>query len=518
MAARSSSRRRITRALVAGACLACVLASGVAMSNGATTSTVVTVTVPSASWIDTTGCAPNVPGRTSFGSVLPGSSAVTTLDCDVEFGSSNDTASLHTWQTDGNGTAMTRATWTTRTSGTTNDLQDVDATSASTAWVSAQNGMMLRTTNGGANWTIWTNAQTGVGTWLYGVGAVDANITWAVGGSGTIIRTINGGTNWTDQSVGGGQLYDVEALDATNAWAVGQGGRILKTTNAGALWSPQVSTTVENINDVDVVDANVLWAVGFNGVVLKTTDGGATWVARPSPVPGQNNRAIAAIDASTAFLGDSGADVWKTTNGGGSWTRVLDRNGAITNIDALDAPSSQTVFSGALPAGYIDRTSDGGTTWTDESPSATLPGIYAVAAADESSAYAVGAGGVIYTTPSSAVADFANDGTADFDTVGSLNLFGACLRDADLGATGGGGGWIEDTNTGADCADGDGDPWNAIPAGSPGVKIASIAAPDAENGATDPVAHIRFGFRAKADQPPGRYLAPLTFQVVAPAA
>jgi hypothetical protein len=64
--------------------------------------------------------------------------------------------------------------------------------------------------------------------------------------------------------------------------------------------------------------------------------------------------------------------------------------------------------------------------------------------------------------------------------------------------------------------DGDGDPWHSIPLTSPGAKIAFAAGADAQGGATDPTALIRFGFRAKTDQAPGTYLAPLVFESIAP--
>jgi photosystem II stability/assembly factor-like uncharacterized protein len=394
------------------------------------------------------------------------------------------------------------------------DVQPVPGTS--TAWVSGRSGDVLRTTNNGATWTRFTSAQTGTGVWLYGIAAVDANTAWAAGGGGDIVKTTNGGASWVTQPQGGLQLNDIDAFDASTAWAVGDGGRILKTSNGGTTWTAQSSGTTEILNEVDVVSSSVVWVSGYNGVILRTTDGGATWSARTPPAAGLNYRGIAALDANRVWVGDSAADLSYSPNGGTSWTKQLDRNGGVTNIASVDVADDSTVFTAAANVGFIDRSFDSGANFADETPGG-VPGLLAIGAADSLTAYAVGYGGAIYTSSSVALADFVDNGTADWDTAGSLNLFGACLRDADLGATGGSGGWIEDTTTGSDCADGDADPWNAIPAASPGAKIASIAAPDDIGGATDPVVHLRFGLRTKVDQPPGRYLAPITFQVVAPA-
>jgi hypothetical protein len=75
-------------------------------SSAATGSTVVGVTVPSATSLSATGCPGNTATITSFGSVLPGTSTTTTADCVVTWGSSNDSATLQLYQTDGTGWAM----------------------------------------------------------------------------------------------------------------------------------------------------------------------------------------------------------------------------------------------------------------------------------------------------------------------------------------------------------------------------------------------------------------------------
>ena len=67
-----------------------------------------------------------------------------------------------------------------------------------------------------------------------GVSFINANTGTAVGCSGTILRTTNGGTNWTSQTSGTTNcLCDVSFTDANNGTAVGDDGTILRTTNGG---------------------------------------------------------------------------------------------------------------------------------------------------------------------------------------------------------------------------------------------------------------------------------------------
>ncbi|MCW2922434.1 MAG: hypothetical protein JWL76_2308 [Thermoleophilia bacterium] len=66
-----------------------------------------TLSVTSATTLSATGCPYGTAAR-SFGTVLPGTNAVTAAPCSVLFGSTNDTSSLRLLQSDGVGTAMFR--------------------------------------------------------------------------------------------------------------------------------------------------------------------------------------------------------------------------------------------------------------------------------------------------------------------------------------------------------------------------------------------------------------------------
>jgi uncharacterized delta-60 repeat protein len=94
---------------------ACALACALIAIWGATTnerveaassSTVVSATVPSATFLDTSACDdPGTPGVLSFGTVLPNTPA-RTGDCVVTWSSSNNTAALRLGQEDGTGSAF----------------------------------------------------------------------------------------------------------------------------------------------------------------------------------------------------------------------------------------------------------------------------------------------------------------------------------------------------------------------------------------------------------------------------
>ena len=101
------------------------------------------------------------------------------------------------------------------------------------------------------------------GNTLNSVDFINSNTGWAVGGYGTILKTTNGGTNWTSQTSGtSNTLCSVNFVDQNTGWAVGESGTILKTTNGGTNWISQTSGTTNTLFSVNFVDQNTGWAVG----------------------------------------------------------------------------------------------------------------------------------------------------------------------------------------------------------------------------------------------------------------
>ena len=116
---------------------------------------------------------------------------------------------------------------------------------------------------------------------MNGVCFSDENNGTAVGWKGTIIRTTNGGTNWTSQSSGTLEwLLGVSFTDANNGWAVGDHGVILRTTNGGTSWTSQTSGTSNGLSGVSFTDIN-------NGTVV----GGPSLELQMEELPGFHNRA-----------------------------------------------------------------------------------------------------------------------------------------------------------------------------------------------------------------------------------
>lgn len=152
--------------------------------------------------------------------------------------------------------------------------------------VTADGSRVLRTTNGGNDWTItWT----GTNWWLGNIYFVNNRIGWVVGDHGTIRKTTDGGSTWNSQVSGTlDVLRGVCFIDSLTGWTVGgpydTSCVILKTTDGGLNWIEQTSPINWHLMSVQFLDANNGWAVGFGGTIIQTTDGGENWTAVPLPL------------------------------------------------------------------------------------------------------------------------------------------------------------------------------------------------------------------------------------------
>lgn len=165
-------------------------------------------------------------------------------------------------------------TWTIQNTNTTQTLNDVHFVTSSIGWVVGTNGLILRTSTGGTSWSelVSTTIED-----LNGIYAYNQLVAWACGGSGTVLKTTNG-VAWTQMTTGiTSDLNDIYFYDNLVGWAVGKSGTIIKTTDGGTNWIQVTSGVTVTLNAIKFWDANYGFAVGDDGTILKSTDGGATW-------------------------------------------------------------------------------------------------------------------------------------------------------------------------------------------------------------------------------------------------
>lgn len=259
-------------------------------------------------------------------------------------------------------------------------------------WAVGTNSVVLRTEDGGFDWTI---QQLPVETSLNALFVADAESATVVGASGTVLQTTDGGKTWTlrrsntkdhllgvhfvsdivasnraasaqttpskkdaqpnqsttarqqrtgrVQTLFGGKNRD-EILRRSHGWAVGTYGTIVITKDGGRTWTAQASGVREHLYAVAFSNKQSGVAVGANGTLLVTQDGGATWRAE-QPQTGKLEQSLTGV----AFA--SGGRRAVAVGYGGAILKTEDRARTWTTVDAFVRTDLTAIhFAGELTA------------------------------------------------------------------------------------------------------------------------------------------------------------------------
>ena len=189
------------------------------------------------------------------------------------------------------------------------DYYDAFVLDANNAWVSGGRGLILHVTNNGQDFAM---LETGVQKAIYEVDFATAEDGVAVGQDGIVLKTDDGGKTWTrnpielpllDWQVAQPHYFAVSrGADAQHIWAVGPVGAIIRSQDGGETWenlSLWCDMSFDNfatsdpaddpestlrLNPCDVTLNGVSfptnedgWVAGEFGIILRTQDGGVTW-------------------------------------------------------------------------------------------------------------------------------------------------------------------------------------------------------------------------------------------------
>ena len=230
-------------------------------------------------------------------------------------------------------------TWTELNSGVTSTFFSVNAFDINHVWICGDSGIVLKTTNGGANWIHVSSAPIPNSLVLYNIYSADTNTALVTGSninSTFVYRTSNGGANWTQVftqqngfidaiwmgNASAGFMYGDPVGGRWSLWGTINGGitwdstqfrlsqsgsesgynnsfyfdpllqsvwfgtnntRIYKSTNL-IIWNTQLTTGEPN--------TSAIWFTNsYNGMtggtdMLFTSNAGLTWNPTPSALPG----------------------------------------------------------------------------------------------------------------------------------------------------------------------------------------------------------------------------------------
>jgi photosystem II stability/assembly factor-like uncharacterized protein/PKD repeat protein len=173
---------------------------------------------------------------------------------------------------------------------------------STTGFVAGTNGRILKTTNGGNNWTALSSGTTSE---IKDIWFTNSSSGYAVG-NGRVLRTTNGGSSWTSTVFSGSIFNSVHFPTANVGYAVGEDRKMIKTTNAGLNWTLSTMNIPTNtiLNSVFFVSDLEGYVTGANGVIYRTTNGGQYW-EKQQLLDGLND--VFFLAANNGFLaGDQG--------------------------------------------------------------------------------------------------------------------------------------------------------------------------------------------------------------------
>jgi len=152
-------------------------------------------------------------------------------------------------------------------------------------------GLILKTTDGGNNWTEYPNE---VNEPLNSVCFVNENLGWCAGNSGTIMHTTDGGTNWYLQSAGvSSDLLSVCFTDSVNGWISGNNGALIQTSDGGLTWASQTFSAITLLSPaggevwLNGTNHELIWIssnIGFVKIEL-SIDNGLNWDIIQNSIP-----------------------------------------------------------------------------------------------------------------------------------------------------------------------------------------------------------------------------------------
>jgi photosystem II stability/assembly factor-like uncharacterized protein len=203
-------------------------------------------------------------------------------------------------------------------------MYGITAAGEKALWIVGNNGKIVRSDDGGMN---WTNQESGTTEHLQGVAAWDENRAVAVGNGGVVVTTKNGGKTWkapqVPRSEVANKLIKVKAYENGRAWAVGVMGMMMSTEDWGETWRRRIEEEDVSMNDIAFADDEVGIAVGEFGSIKRSEDSGNTWEKIDSPVE-SSLTAVAARDRERWEIVGLEGVILRSTDSGKTWVRVAE--------------------------------------------------------------------------------------------------------------------------------------------------------------------------------------------------
>ena len=194
----------------------------------------------------------------------------------------------------------------------------------------------------------WIELQTGVTEDLYGVCCIDTNMVFVCGQNGVILKTEDGGNSWQEKySQSGYHWYKIKFVDSNVGFSFGRDnnykGKLLKTIDGGETWMDMgcpfnaYNYLSPSSCDLFLVDTDTLYVASDQ--LMKSTDGGNSF--SQLEIEWLNSTQDLYFEGNVGYIvwgmaGDfQGTHIAKTTDYGSSWEEFLSFDSEVEGIEKV---------------------------------------------------------------------------------------------------------------------------------------------------------------------------------------
>ena len=212
---------------------------------------------------------------------------------------------------------------------------------------------------------------------LRSVCVITEDIVWAIGDNGILLKTDNGGTTWKAQvSPTSVSLYDVKFVNSSVGYLAGARGSLYKTGNGGASWSKMDIPAVDDLYTIAVPSADLVVVAGANGTILYAVDSESFTLVTNAKQATEDIFSLFFYSDKVGWACGKNGQFLKTTTGGVTWEviTISVADSGNTLLEKKVTTNLRSVKFANLSDGWIVgenglilRTTDGGKRWSDTS-------------------------------------------------------------------------------------------------------------------------------------------------------
>ena len=246
----------------------------------------------------------------------------------------------------------------------------VDPQQTQTVYAGSGGGQVLKSIDGGANWTASVSGLPVDAVFSLAVDPTDSNVLYAGGQQTGLSKSTDGGKTWSPASTGMPTTYGVwcVAVDPKtpqNVYACSENAGIYKSTDGGQTWSKAGDSPnwAFRILQVDPNDPDLIYAAIPNGIVYVSTDAGATWnvLGQPgSSVASSRTEAMATAESSPKSRSSSASQLVTISSIAVDPRHTAHLYGAANNGRVYTASVKVSTASGGNGGGKSGASSGGG--------------------------------------------------------------------------------------------------------------------------------------------------------------